>query len=334
MLASIEPSAGADGDLQLVHHLVTGQGGVIGLEVELEVRHQVVGPQEVEAGRGVRVVLVLGRLLRLGLDVEGAGEADLLLVIHGHVEEAGHVVELPLHVGVQERRVALASPPEGIAGTAQLVRQLERLLDLRGGVGEGVEIRAGGRAVHVAGVGEEVGRPPEQLDARAALLVLQNLDHLVEVRVALLERLALGGDVAVVEGIEGDAELLEELERGVDLTLRISDRAAAVVPGTHRRAHAERVRQRVAERVPVDNREPQVLLERLASDDLVRNVIPELQRVERARTAIGDLGDVGEELGHRRLSPIEELEMTGSSDKPASLKPQVARDNPPPHPGQ
>ena len=71
VLASIEPSMpGADGDFQLVHHRVAGERGVVGLEVELEVRQQVVGPQEVEAGGGVGVVLVLGRLLRLGLDVE------------------------------------------------------------------------------------------------------------------------------------------------------------------------------------------------------------------------------------------------------------------------
>ncbi len=48
---------------------------------------QVVLAQEVEAGGGVAVVLVLGRLLRLGLDVELAGEADLLGVVDGHVQE-------------------------------------------------------------------------------------------------------------------------------------------------------------------------------------------------------------------------------------------------------
>ena len=43
---------------------------------------------------------MLGRLLRLGLDVELALEADLLLVIDRHVEESREVVELALHVGV------------------------------------------------------------------------------------------------------------------------------------------------------------------------------------------------------------------------------------------
>ena len=85
---------GADGHLELVHHLVAGERGVVGLEVELEVGQQVVGAEEVEAGRGVGVVLVLGRLLGLRLDVEGAWKADLLLVVDRHVQEACEVVDL------------------------------------------------------------------------------------------------------------------------------------------------------------------------------------------------------------------------------------------------
>ena len=241
VLASIEPSAPAPmATSQLVHHLVTGEGRVVGLEVELEVGEQVVGPEEVEAGGGVGVVLVLGRLLRLGLDVERAGEADLLLVVDGHVEEPGEVVELALHVGVEQGRVALAAPPEGVARAAQVVGHLHRLLDLRGGEGEDVEVRAGRRPVHVAGVAEEVGRAPEQLDAGPRLLVLEDLDDLVEVGVALLERLALGGDVAVVEGVERGAELLEELE--ADLAPCVWALATEPVPSSQGRTRRARRR--------------------------------------------------------------------------------------------
>ena len=190
---------GADGDLQLVHHLVAGERGVVGLEVELEVGQQVVGPQEVQARGGVGIVLVLGRFLGLGLDVEGAAEADLLLVIDGHVEEAAEVVELALHVGVEKRRIAFAAAPERVAGPAQLVGDFHGLLDLGGGEGEDVEVGAGGRPVHVAGVGEEVGRAPEQLDAGPRLFILEDLDDLVKIGVAFLEVLAFGGDVAIVE---------------------------------------------------------------------------------------------------------------------------------------
>ena len=204
---------GSDGDLQLVHHLVTGQGRVIGLEVELEVRQEVVGPQEIQAGGGIGIVLVLGRLLGLGLDVERAAEADLLLVIDGHVEEPAEVVELALHVGVEQGRVAFAATPERVAGPAQLVGDLHRLLDLGPGEGEDVEVRAGGRAVHEPGIGEEVGRSPEQLDAGPGLLVLEDLDDLVEIGVALLEVVALGGDVAIVKRVERRARASRRARR-------------------------------------------------------------------------------------------------------------------------
>ena len=62
--------AGGGGDFQFVLHRVAGERGVIGLEVQLEVLEQVVFAEEVQARRGVGVVLVLGRFLRLRLDVE------------------------------------------------------------------------------------------------------------------------------------------------------------------------------------------------------------------------------------------------------------------------
>jgi hypothetical protein len=45
---------------------VAGEGGVVGLDVELEVVHQAVFAQEVEAGGGVGVVLVGGGFAGLG----------------------------------------------------------------------------------------------------------------------------------------------------------------------------------------------------------------------------------------------------------------------------
>ena len=79
--------AGVDGDFELVHHLVAGERRVIGFEIELEVGQEVISAQEVEASGGVGIILVLGRFLGLGLDVEGALEADLLLVVDRHVQK-------------------------------------------------------------------------------------------------------------------------------------------------------------------------------------------------------------------------------------------------------
>src|SRR5262249_34349433 len=86
--------AGIDGDLELVHGLVASEGGVVGLEVQLEVGEEVVGPQEVEAGGRVEVVLVFGRFLGFRLDVEGTCEANLFLELDGHVQQPRQVIEL------------------------------------------------------------------------------------------------------------------------------------------------------------------------------------------------------------------------------------------------
>ena len=64
------------GDAEIVLEGVARQGGVVGLDVHLEVLVQTILPQEADGGGGVEVVLVLHGLLGLGLDVEVAGEAD------------------------------------------------------------------------------------------------------------------------------------------------------------------------------------------------------------------------------------------------------------------
>ena len=69
MLASIEPSRlWHAGIFQLVVHGVAGERGVIGFDVQLDVVGQAIGPQEIDAGGRVEIVLVLGRLLGLGLE--------------------------------------------------------------------------------------------------------------------------------------------------------------------------------------------------------------------------------------------------------------------------
>ena len=192
---------------------------------------------------------MLGRLLRLGLDVELAREADLLGVVDGHVEEAGEVVELALHVGVPEILVAFAAAPEGVACAAEFLGDFERLLHLRRGEGEHVGVRAGGRAVHEAAVAEQVRRAPEQLDAGALLLFLEHFHDRVEIAVRLGEVRAFGGDVAIVERVERRAELLHELERHAGAVLGVLDRVGAVFPGPHGACRGRTGRQPVPRNV-------------------------------------------------------------------------------------
>ena len=119
--------------------------GVVDLEVELEVLEEVVLAEEVEAGRGVGIVLMAGGFLRLGFDPERSLEPDLLLVGDCHVHEAGEMIHLALEVGVDQGRVALASAPEHIALATQFVRPLQGLLHLGGGEAEGRGLWRGSR---------------------------------------------------------------------------------------------------------------------------------------------------------------------------------------------
>jgi hypothetical protein len=77
--------------------------------------------------------------------------------------KAGEVVDLALHVGVPKRGVAFAATPEGVTFATEAMRDIHRLLHLRGGVSENVGVRAGGSALAVTRMGEEAGGAPEEL---------------------------------------------------------------------------------------------------------------------------------------------------------------------------
>ena len=103
------PSERADG--QFVLEAVAGEEGVADLDVDLHLFLEAVGLEEAVHRRDVVVVLVLGRLLRLGLDQDRALEADLLGVFDDQREEARRLVLFLLQVGVEQRLVALAAAP-------------------------------------------------------------------------------------------------------------------------------------------------------------------------------------------------------------------------------
>ena len=196
----------------LVVERVARQGGVVDLDVDPELVEQVVTVQEAVDGRAVVVVLVLGRLLRLGLEQQCPGEADRVLVLGDHGEEAGQLVGLLFHAGVEEGLVPFTAAPQHVVVAAQPMRGVDHVPHLRGGVGEHLGIGVGGRAGRVPRVGEQVGRPPQQLDAGLGHLLAGPVDHGIEVRSGLLEAVAFGRHVDVVEREELHAELGDELE--------------------------------------------------------------------------------------------------------------------------
>src|SRR6476659_8560959 len=106
------PSGG--GDFAFVMHRMPGQGGVIGLEVQLEMLEQPVFAEKVETRCGVEIILVFGRFFWFWLDVEGTCETDLFLIVDCHVQEPREVIDLSLEVRVPEACISLPATPEGV----------------------------------------------------------------------------------------------------------------------------------------------------------------------------------------------------------------------------
>ena len=260
---------------------MAGQRGVVDLDVDLEVLVEPVGAQETDHGLRIDIVLVLHRLHRLGLDQEVALEALRTGIVAGHAEHRGHVLLLALHVGVQQRHVALAAAPEDVVFAAQLDRGVDGVLDLQHGAGRGVEVGVGRGAVHVAGVSEDVGRAPQQLDAGFGLLLLGVGDDLPEVLLILLGRGGLVHEVHVVEAVVLDAHLLHELEACVHFCLGALDGACRRVPREGLGAAAELVAALGAEGVPPCHREFEPILHFFALHDLFGIVVAERHRVFR-----------------------------------------------------
>ena len=189
------------------------------------------------------------------------------------------MVLLALQVRVEKRLVALAPAPEHVVLAAELLGDLDRLLHLRRRIGEDVRVGVGRGAAHVARIGEQVRRAPEEPDARRLLQRLGVRDDPVEIAVRLGKRRALGGDVAVVEAPERRLDLHEELEGRVHAVQGDGDGVLSPVPRPGDRARAERVAAGAPERVPVGNREAHALLQRDPVDELRRIVVPERQGI-------------------------------------------------------
>ena len=196
---------------------VIGEHGVADLDIELDLLLEPEAAQEAGDRRDVEIVLVLGRLLRLRLDQQNALEADLVLVLDDHRQEAAELLLLAAKIGVEQGLVALAAAPQHVIGAAELVGRVDGVLHLRGGVGEHVRIGIGRGARHVARMAEQIGRAPQQLDAGRLHLLGEDVGHLGEVAAEFGEARAFRHDVLVVEGEEREAERREHVEGDVRL---------------------------------------------------------------------------------------------------------------------
>ena len=73
---------------------------------------------------------MLGRLFWLGLNQKLTREANLLRVVHCHVEELRQLIQFAFHIGVGKTLIAFTTAPEDIILATKLLRDFQSLLDL------------------------------------------------------------------------------------------------------------------------------------------------------------------------------------------------------------
>ena len=85
------------------------------------------------------------------------------------------MIQLALHVGVEQRHVAFPAAPEYIALAAEFMRDFHGLLHLRRGKGKHIGVAACACAVDETRVGKQIRRAPEQFDSGAFLFRFSTL---------------------------------------------------------------------------------------------------------------------------------------------------------------
>ena len=204
------------------------------------------------------------------------------------------MVDLALHLRVDQRGVAFAAAPEHVVLAAQLHGGFQRGLDLHGRARDHGEVRVGRGPVHVARMREQVGRAPQQLRARwppGASLA----------RATMCLRFFSYSPMSSESGERsmswkhqyGTPSLLKNSNAASTLASAVAMRRAGF-PGEAARARTEGIVAGVAEGVPVAHRKTQVLGHGLAADALVGLVDLERQRIVRIAAFEGNPADAGE----------------------------------------
>ncbi len=270
----------------------------------------------------VVVVLVLGRLERLGLDQDRALEPDGVLVLDDHVEEPAELVDLARHVGVEQRLVALATTPQHVVRSAQPVRRLHAVGDLRGGEGEQLGVGVRRRAGLESGVREQVGGAPQQLRRRCAPGARRR-GRPSRRGCGTTRRTSPPRGRCRGRGSSRTARRAStrtRTRRPSSSGRRPSDRGRidGRQPRPVERAGAEDVEAVPVERVPVAHGEPQVFGHRAAGDDPIGVVPAEGEGIVRLEAFVADGVDVGEERCAHDGSRSCDLSGEGLGGTPAS----------------
>ena len=139
---------------------VPRQRRVVRFDVHFNLFFQAELLQEAVNRRHIVIILMLGRLLRLRLDQQGALETGFMFMLHHHLHKAAKLLALLAQIGVQQGFIAFAPAPQYVVFTAELVRRLHRAAHLARRPGEHFWIGIGGGASAVARMGKAVGGAP------------------------------------------------------------------------------------------------------------------------------------------------------------------------------
>ncbi len=273
---------------------VAGKGGVIHLDVDLEVLVKSVGAEETDNGLGVHIVLMLGRLHRLRLDEERAFETAGASIVTGSLEHLCEMVFLSLHLSVEKTHVALAASPEDVIRSSKLDSRINGVLDLHSSTGDNIEVRIGGGTVHIPSVTKHIGGSPKKLDVGTLHLLKSIVGDGLHAGFIFINSRSLVNKIHIVEAEVLDAQLVHDLEASVHLVLCPLDRIRSLVPLVVSGLATELVTARLTECVPPSHGEFEPILHLLSEDYSLRVIIMKRQRVLAFHTLERNLTDLRE----------------------------------------
>ena len=237
---------------------------MVGLDIDTDLVFQPEALEETIHRLRIEIILVLGRLVRLGFDQDRAGKADLVLVLDHKVEETAEVFLLDADLGIEDGVVPLAPTPQHVICAAQPMRRLQRIAYLTRGPGVDFGIGVSGGARHVARVAEQVRGAPQQLAAMLRLQRFEMVDSLGKAAAEAGDVVGIGHHVDIVEAIERHIELLDEGQRRFSLGFRRGGVVRTGMPWAAEGAGTEHIAARPAESVPKAHRHAQVIFHALA----------------------------------------------------------------------
>ena len=240
--------------------------------------------------------------MRLGFDQDFAFEADLVLVLDDHRQEAAEILKFARQIRVQKRVIAFTATPEDIILAAQTMRRLKTITYLAHGAGRHFRIRIGQATGGVARVAEKVCGAPEQFDAGLFLVSTKSVACTLEIVREFVRRCGGLGDVHIMEAVIGKPQFREEFKSRCHLRISSAAVIGRVLPRAIKRACAENVEAVPAEGVPVAHRHAQVVFHALSKHHLVLVVIAIGKRVLAFRPLKLDRGDVAEDRILKRHS--------------------------------